>query len=63
MKTKTISSGQELSAAEATRKLGITMDALYRLIYAAKLPAKKEGGKWRIPAKAVEDRIRAKAAK
>ena len=51
----------ELTVIEAARKLGITLDALYRLIYAGKLPARKEGKKWLLPTSAVEARIREKA--
>jgi excisionase family DNA binding protein len=51
---------EELTAAEACRRLGITLDALYRLVYAARLPARKEGRCWRIPASAVEQRLTAR---
>lgn len=47
----------ELTVIEATRRLGITLDALYRLIYAGKLPARKEDGKWLIPTSSVEKRF------
>lgn len=48
---------------EAARKLGITLDALYRLIYAGRLPARKEGRKWLISASSVEERIKKKEMK
>jgi len=48
----------ELTAAEACRRLGITLDSLYRLVYAARLPARKEGRCWRIPESAVAERLR-----
>ena len=53
----------ELSVVAATRRLGITIDALYRLIYAGKLPARKSGRCWLIPKRAVDDRLKAKAAR
>lgn len=49
---------RELTAQQATRRLGITMDALYRLIYAGRLPARKERKRWLIPAQAVEARLK-----
>lgn len=50
---------KELNVMEATRRLGIGLDATYKLIYAGKLPAHKVDGRWRIPASAVEARLRA----
>lgn len=54
---------KELTAVEATRRLRITIDALYRLIYAGKLPARKSDKRWLIPASAVEKRLKAREAK
>ena len=51
---------RELTVIETCRRLGITIDALYRLIYAGRLPARKNERRWLIPAQAVEARIRAK---
>jgi len=53
---------RELTAQQATRKLGITMDALYRLIYAGRLTARKEGKRWMIPLRAIEARLRQRGA-
>ncbi len=53
---------RELTAQQATRKLGITMDALYRLIYAGRLPARKENKRWLIPSKAVDARLKQRGA-
>lgn len=53
---------RELTAQQATRKLGITMDALYRLIYAGRLPARKEGKRWMISSQAVAERLRQRGA-
>jgi excisionase family DNA binding protein len=47
---------KELTATQSCRRLGITLDALYRLLYAGKLPGRKVEGVWRIPATAVEAR-------
>ena len=51
---------EELSVIQASRTLGITLDAIYRLIYAGKLAARKSEGKWLISATAVESRLRAR---
>ena len=48
---------EELSVIQASRTLGITLDAIYRLIYAGKLTARKSEGKWLISATAVESRL------
>jgi excisionase family DNA binding protein len=55
--------GKELSVVEATRRLGVSLDAIYKLIYAGKLPAHKTDGRWRIPGAAVDERLRAQAAR
>lgn len=49
---------EQLSVGEAARKLGITLDGVYRLLYAGKLAASKSDGKWRIPVAALEARLR-----
>ncbi len=48
---------KELTAIQATRRLGITLDALYRLIYAGRLQARKKDRRWRISALAVAERL------
>ena len=50
--------GKELTATQSCRRLGITLDALYRLLYAGKLPGRKVEGIWRIPLSAVEQRLK-----
>jgi excisionase family DNA binding protein len=47
---------KELTATQSCRRLGITLDALYRLLYAGKLPGRKVEGVWRVRATAVEAR-------
>jgi excisionase family DNA binding protein len=49
---------QDLGAAEAARTLGIGLDYLYGLLWTGKLPGHKVDGQWRIPAKAVEARLK-----
>ena len=48
------------SPAQAARRLGITLDAVYRLLYAGKLPATKVDTRWLLPHASVEGRLRAK---
>jgi excisionase family DNA binding protein len=48
----------ELSAIEAARRLGIGLDYLYSLLWTGKLRGLKVGKQWRIPAKAVEARLK-----
>lgn len=52
---------KELTAVEACRQLGVTLDYLYRLALAQRLPARKVAGTWRISAAAVEERARRRA--
>jgi excisionase family DNA binding protein len=49
-----------VTPAQAARKLGITLDAIYKLIYADKLTAKKVGTRWLVPLCAVEARLKAR---
>jgi excisionase family DNA binding protein len=51
---------KEVTASQACRQLGITLDALYRLLYAGKLDGRKCDGIWRIPEEAVEGRMKRK---
>lgn len=52
---------KELSAKLAARRLGITLDAIYRLMAVGKLQARKNtDGEWLIPAAAVEVRRKAR---
>jgi excisionase family DNA binding protein len=51
---------KEVSPAHAARRLGVTLDAIYKLIYAGKLPAHKSGTRWFVPIVAVEARLKAK---
>ena len=51
-----------LTAMESCRRLGISLDYLYRLLYSQKLPGTKENGVWRIPVSAIEARLRQRKA-
>lgn len=48
----------ELSAVEAARRLGVGLDYLYSLLWTGKLKGRKVGKQWRIPAEAVEARLK-----
>jgi excisionase family DNA binding protein len=54
---------KEFTSAQAARRLGITLDAIYKLIYADKLPAKKVGTRWLVSETAVETRLQAREAR
>ncbi len=49
---------KEVSAIEAARKLGVGLDYLYSLLWTGKLAGRKVGKRWRIPAEAVEARLK-----
>lgn len=51
---------KELTVTQASRRLGITLDATYRLVYAGMLPARKSQRRWLISAKAVQARLKAR---
>jgi excisionase family DNA binding protein len=46
-----------ISPSEAARKLGISLDAVYKLIYAGKLQAQKTHGLWIIARNSVSQRL------
>lgn len=48
----------EMSPAEAARKLGIDLHYVYSLLWAGKLPGRKVCKQWRIPVDAVEARLK-----
>jgi excisionase family DNA binding protein len=53
---------KELNAIEAARRLGIALHYLYSLLWTGKLEARKVGKQWRIPAEAVEARLKQRGA-
>jgi excisionase family DNA binding protein len=54
----TQSKDKELSAVEAARRLGVGLDYLYSLLWTGKLQGRKVGKQWRIPAEAVDARLK-----
>jgi excisionase family DNA binding protein len=55
--TKMVKNRGELSATEACRMLGTSIDFIYRLIRSGKLPCRKVDRLWLIPQQAIEARI------
>jgi excisionase family DNA binding protein len=53
----------ELTAAETCRRLGVSLDYVYRLLYAGQLAARKIDKTWRISATAVEERAKQREAR
>jgi excisionase family DNA binding protein len=49
---------KHLSVSETARKLGISLDGVYRLLYSGRLAGSKTDGKWRILTASVETRLR-----
>jgi excisionase family DNA binding protein len=49
---------ETLSVIEAARKMGVTLKYIYDLVQAGKLTATKQHKKWRISAKALDERIK-----
>ncbi len=47
----------------AARRLGVGLDYLYKQIWAAKLPARKVNGRWRIRLAVVEQRLHRREAR
>ena len=48
----------EISVAEAARRLGVTITYVYTLVWAGKLAARKENGRWLVSAEEVGERAR-----
>ena len=57
-----MSKPRERSPREVAQMLQIRLDAVYSLIWAGKLEAHKLDGRWRIPAEAVDLRLKTKEA-
>ena len=51
---------QEISVAEAARRLGVALTYVYSLLWAGKLTARKINRQWRISADAVADRLKSR---
>ena len=54
---------EELTAAETCRRLGVSLDYVYRLLCAGQLAGRKKDKTWRISAAAVEERARRREAR
>jgi excisionase family DNA binding protein len=52
-----------LTAVEAARRLGVGLDYLYGLLWTGKLEGQKEDRMWRIPAAAIEQRLKEREAR
>lgn len=52
---------KQITVAEAARRLGVSLNHLYSLLWAGKLEARKVNRHWRISAEAVESRRKARA--
>jgi excisionase family DNA binding protein len=55
-------SSNDLTVPQAARQLKVTLKCVYDLVYAGKLEAEKVAGRWRIPAQAVEARLKRRSA-
>jgi excisionase family DNA binding protein len=51
---------QEVSVAEAARRLGVALSYVYSLLWAGKLKGRKVNRQWRVLAGAVEARLKAR---
>jgi len=54
---------RELTAAETCRRLGVSLDYVYRLLYAGQLAGRKLDKTWRVSEAAVEERARQREAR
>jgi excisionase family DNA binding protein len=52
----------ELTPRLAARKLGVSLYYIYQSLWAGKLPGRKVGKQWRIPAEAVDTRLKQRGA-
>lgn len=53
---------QEITPIEYARICGITIGYVYSKIWGGRLPARKDGKKWRIPVSAIRHRVEQRAA-
>lgn len=54
---------REMTPREAALKLGVRLDTVYGLIWAARIAASKQDGRWLIPSEAVEARAKRRETK
>jgi excisionase family DNA binding protein len=50
---------KEVGTAETAHRLGVGLGFVYALIWSGKLPGRKVGRRWLIPAQAIEERLKA----
>ncbi|MGB9071753.1 MAG: helix-turn-helix domain-containing protein [Terriglobales bacterium] len=53
---------EAVSIRDAARQLGVSIRFVYDLVWSGKLPAQKVDKVWRIPASAIEARLKARGA-
>lgn len=49
----------DVGTGETAHRLGVGLGFVYALIWSGKLPGRKVGGRWLIPTKAIEERLKA----
>jgi hypothetical protein len=54
---------QVLKPREAAQALGTRLDSIYSAIWAGKLTARKQDGRWLIPISAIEERLKDREAR
>ena len=57
MFTNDLTTGEELTAIDSARRLGIDLNRLYVLLRLGRLDGRKVNGEWRVRGDAVEDRL------
>jgi len=50
----------EMTARQAAQRLGVSLSHLYHLLWAGRLPARRQDGRWLIPVASVEARLKAR---
>lgn len=54
---------EHLTPREAAQHLSVRLDSVYSLIWAGKLAARKQDGRWLIPSRSVEERAKKREAR
>jgi excisionase family DNA binding protein len=49
---------EDFTIREAAKRLDLTLNYLYQLVWSGKLAAHRRDGRWSIPAEAIEGRLR-----
>jgi excisionase family DNA binding protein len=53
-----MSNDRYLSPNAAARRLGVSLDYLYKLLWSGKMEAQKVNERWRVPLASIEERLR-----